>query len=80
MDSKAITDVVKKLVGAVSPIGSSSVDNVRFKNLEILTEVAEDLLDVIQHIAKQNKEAQEHSVKKAGEFADEFINRIKQEL
>jgi hypothetical protein len=80
MDSKTTVHVVKRLVGVVNPIGQSSADLVRFENLRHLTEVTEELLEIIKHVHTSNQHSHEHSVKRASNHAGEFLERIKQEI
>lgn len=80
MDAKTTTEVIKKLVGSVNPIGETTTDAVRFNNLKLLTEVSENLLEIISHVHRQNKHSHEHSVRKAADHAGEFLERIKQQF
>ncbi len=70
-------DVIKKLIGKINPIGESNTDAARFKNLEELTSLVENLITDIDDMAFNNKDAYEFSVKKAANHATEFLNRIR---
>lgn len=80
MDSKTTTTVVQRLTGAINPLGDASVDGIRFDNLKTLTEVTENLLGMIQHVDRTYRQSPAHSEQKAGEFAGQFLERIKQEI
>ncbi len=67
-----IYDIVKKLVGEISPAGASHIDGERFKNLEVMTTLAQLLITDIEEVAKL-KDRHEHSIKQAGEFAHKFL-------
>ena len=70
-----IYEVVKKLIGDIDPVGETHTDEKRFENLKVMCEVADKLLTDIDGVIP-NKRRQEHSMKKAGEYADEFYTRI----
>lgn len=69
-------EIVKKLVGPIKPVGSSETDSVRFENLKILTALVENLIMDINDVGFENQGSQFASMKKAGEYATDFINRI----
>ena len=64
--------VVKKLVGPVDPVGAEHVDGKRFENLKVMTALVEQLVFKLDNVASY-KDRQEYSMKKAGEFADGFL-------
>lgn len=65
-------DIVKKLVGEIEPVGETNTDEKRFKNLEQMTNLVDSLLLEIRTVS-ECKTSHEYSVKKAGEFADNFL-------
>ena len=69
-------DVVRKLIGKISPVGESNEDADRFKNLEELTLMIENLITDIDDMAFYHKDAHQFSIKKSVKFAIEFLNRI----
>ena len=71
-----VYDVVKKLVGPISPIGESNVDDERFENLKTMTDLVGRLLEDIDDVATFETGRQEYSRKRAGEYADKFLTRI----
>ena len=73
-----IYDVVKKLTGPISPAGETHLDVDRYENLQEVTELVERLLADIKDVAL-NKTRQEASMKKAGEYAAEFLDNIEEE-
>ena len=70
-----IIDVVRKLVGPVQPIGDSDIDRNRFENLKELTSLVEELVGDIRHIVP-DKNREEHSLHRAGEYSFEFIKEL----
>lgn len=67
--------VAMKLIGPVHPIGDTRADDERFENLKALTDLTDALLAEITMVARA-KTAHEYSVKRAGEFADKFLDQI----
>jgi hypothetical protein len=70
-------DVVKKLIGPIDPVGDSSRDGARYGNLQEMCILVDKLLFEI-HTVSQESESQEHSVKRAADYAKEFINAVKE--
>ena len=69
-------DVVKKLIGPVNPVGDSSIDARRFENLKQLTYLVEKLMTDVATVAFDNKDRQEHSRKRAGQYAHKFYGTL----
>lgn len=72
-------DVLKKLLGPIDPVGDSSVDEKRYKNLEATIDVVNQLLFDINHVAG-NADRQEHSMQKAGKKAQSFLKEVNEEF
>jgi len=70
-------DVIKKLIGKISPIGETNIDKDRLKNLKELTSLAESLIMDIEDMAFRNKDAHEHSIKEAVKHANKFLSKIR---
>jgi hypothetical protein len=70
-------DVVKKLIGPISPVGETVSDEIRLKNLQTLTRLVDDLVDDIEDVAS-HKDSHEYSVSKAGQLADSFMAMLRQ--
>lgn len=66
------TEITKKLIGEIRPVGETNTDKERFENLEAMCGLVQDLLGEIITVSL-NKDRQEHSLKKAGEYAHNFI-------
>lgn len=77
--SAEIYDVVMKLVGPIDPAGDASIDPDRLENLKALCDLTELFLVDINHIAVHNSHSHEHSVKKAGDYASQFLRDVKDE-
>jgi len=69
-------DVVKKLIGPINPVGETNTDNERFENLKAMCELVDQLLTDIDDVAYKNKDRHELSMKRAGEYASKFYDKI----
>jgi len=67
------TEIVKKLVGNIQPAGDAHIDEERFKNLEAMCELVEDLVEEIDNVINYNREAEQNSIVKARKYADDFL-------
>jgi|9_EtaG_2_1085328.scaffolds.fasta_scaffold10749_2 hypothetical protein len=67
------TDVVKKLVGKIQPEGATHIDTERFENLKAMCELVNDLVTEIDRVAYDNRYRHEYSMKKAGDYASNFL-------
>jgi hypothetical protein len=67
-------DVVTKLIGNINPVGMSEVDSERLENLKVMTELVEKLITDIDNVDYRNKDSHEYSVKKAADFASDFLS------
>jgi len=70
-----LSDVVRKLIGKIDPIGDSNVDSERLNNLMELTKLVDVLLSDIDRVASFKNKV-EWSMKQCGEHADKFLNDI----
>ena len=70
-----IYDMVTRLIGPIHPAGATHLDDVRYKNLEAVTELVDKLLFDIANVGK-NASREEMSIKKAGEFATKFMQEV----
>jgi len=68
-----LSEIVKRIVGNIKPIGESSEDAKRFDNLTVMCDLVVKLLDEI-HVVAENKNRNEYSMKLAGIFADRFLS------
>ena len=68
-------EIVKKLVGKINPVGETTTDNERFENLRVLCALVENLIIDIDNVNYQNKQSHEYSVKRAAEYADNFLTK-----
>ena len=75
LDADQIYKTIRQLVGKVLPQGESNYDAMVYENLQILCEVTEKLIIDIDEVAYDNKDRQEHSMKKAGELACKFFEK-----
>ena len=67
------TDVVKKLIGSINPVGESDIDDERYENLKEMCVLVDNLITDIDDMAFLNRHAQEYSVKRAAKYASTFL-------
>jgi hypothetical protein len=71
------TEIVKKLIGNINPQGCSTRDEESFQNLKLMCELAQNLLIEIDNVYYKNRHSQEFSVKRASDYAGEFLEGVK---
>ena len=69
------TDIVKKLIGNINPIGETNTDDERFENLKEMCVLVNDLITDIDDMAYRNINSHEFSVKRAAQFAHDFLTQ-----
>ena len=69
-----IYDVIVKLTGSIRPVGDSRIDEERFENLKVLTELVSKLIADIDSVQYDNKDFQQASIKRAVDFAGHFLS------
>jgi hypothetical protein len=76
MKAMTVYDIVKKLIGPIEPLGESNGDIKRFENLIAMTELIGKLLFDVDQVSNEAN-SDEYSVARAGEFAKEFIEDVR---
>ncbi len=71
-------EIVHKLIGPITPVGDSTLDEVNYKNLETLTLLVDILVSDIKYIATY-KDSHEYSVSRAGKLAEKLLREIRGE-
>jgi hypothetical protein len=72
-DEMNYTEIVKKLVGDIHPLGETRTDDMRFENLKAMCELINNLVSEIDSVAYENNDRVEYSMKRAGQFAAKFL-------
>ena len=72
-----LSEIVKKLVGGIEPVGETCTDKKKFANLETHINLVEQLLDDLVSVSKYNKGSPEYSRNRAGEKAYDFLKEIR---
>ncbi len=67
-----IHEIVTTLIGPIEPAGDSCLDDKRFENLKVMTELVGLLVRDIAFVGRSSV-SHEYSVKKAGEYANKFL-------
>jgi hypothetical protein len=67
-------EVVKKLIGKISPTAESNTDEERLENLKAMCYLAEMILMDISDVSVRNKHDNHGSVKKIADYASNFLN------
>lgn len=70
------TDIAKKLIGPITPVGDADIDPERLQNLKEMFSLVEGLIDEIRTAAKY-KHSTQHSVKEIGLEAAVFLRELK---
>ncbi|MDD5353506.1 MAG: hypothetical protein PHS93_10120 [Candidatus Omnitrophica bacterium] len=68
-------EIVIRLIGKIKPIGKTNIDNERFENLKAMCDLVDKLLTDISAVVPY-KERQEFSMKRAGEYANNFFTNL----
>lgn len=68
-------EVVQKLIGPIKPVGEHHADEKRFENLKAMCELVDKLVTDIDEVIP-NKNRIEASMKRAGEYADNFLTNL----
>lgn len=67
-------DVVKKLIGEITPVGESYEDAKRLENLKEMCKLMEEIQYDIAYIAHVFKDDNRGSVKPFSDYANKFLN------
>ena len=67
------TDVVRKLIGSIEPVGETNTDAKRGDNLKEMCELVGNLVQDIKDVVYTNKHAHEHSIKVMVDYANSFL-------
>lgn len=72
-------EVTHRLCGIIQPAGDSSIDAIRYQNLEDTINLTEMLIKDISEVST-NKGQYQASIIKAATRAEEFLNELKSDL
>jgi len=67
-------DIIKKLIGPISPVGKTEVDSIRLDNLKETCLLVDELLSDIASVANDN--GLEWSVKQASVYAQKYLRDL----
>ena len=67
--------IVIKLNGPIEPIGKTETDTERLENLKLLTQLIDELLIDVHHVAEEQNRS-EFSIKVAGQFAKRYLDDL----
>ena len=68
-------EIVQRLVGPIDPVGETNSDNKRFDNLKVMCALVDALVSDIDSVAYANRDRAEYSMKRAGEYAFNFLDK-----
>lgn len=71
-----ISDIVKKLIGNIKPIGESNADNENFENLKKLCKLTKNLLHEIDNVSTSFSNNKEYSIKRSCKYANDFLVEV----
>ena len=69
------TEIVKKLIGNIRPVGESTEDRRRLENLKSMCKLVQDLVTEIDSVGYDFKDTAEHSLKQASNHASNFLTK-----
>ena len=69
-------EIVNKLIGNINPVGETNTDDERFENLIQMCELVGALISQIDDVRRLNEGRDEFSLKRASDFAAEFLFQI----
>lgn len=69
------TEIVKKLVGSIQPVGETNTDCQRLENLKVMCAIVNDLVIEINRVSYENKDRYEHSMKEMSLYAEQFLTK-----
>ena len=72
-----VYDVTQRLCGLIEPQGETTIDEIRFLNLQDTISLTEKLIDDIESVARHSNRS-EYSMSKAGKEANEFIKLLRE--
>lgn len=73
-----IVDVVRKLTGAIEPVGETHTDGQRLDNLKVMTALVDELLDDISGVSR-HMDSGEYSRQQAARHAVSFLKHVTEE-
>ena len=73
VDTFTVEQLVMKLIGPVRPVGEANSDDERFENLQKLTKLSSFLIEELQKIHEDFKENVAYSIKRASNFAGDYL-------
>ena len=69
------TEIINKIIGPINPIGETNTDNERFENLKQMCDLVDNLVSQIDSVHYKNKDSHEFSVKRASDYASNFLSQ-----
>jgi hypothetical protein len=80
MNLDVVYDVVLRLIGSINPVGSLEIDEDRFVNLKVMTELIDKLVTDVFLVGYENRTASAISMKRAADFAYKFLGQIQRTI
>lgn len=68
-------EIVMKIIGRIRPVGETNTDDERFENLKQMCELVNNLVARIDAIGYEFRDSQEFSVKRASDYAKNFLTK-----
>lgn len=68
-------EIVKKLIGPISPVGKSEVDSERLENLKAFCSLVNEMVTEIDSVSYNYGHSHEHSVKVMANYAETFLSK-----
>ena len=77
ISDETIADVTIKLIGSITPVGETHTDDMRLRNLQVLENVMNILLDEILLEALPAISRDEFSMRRSGRYAFRMIEHMR---
>lgn len=78
-DTAMMLEIVKILIGNIHPVGETRLDDIRYQNLKVMCTLVDALLNEIYEVI-DDKDRNEYSVKRAGEYASEQCRLLMEKI
>lgn len=75
MKTLTTKEIVETLIGKIRPVGETNTDAQRFENLKEMCGLVNELVSEIDSVSYDFKDSYEHSVKKASDYAKNFLTK-----
>lgn len=69
-------DVVKKLIGNITPVADSAIDSQRLENMKAMCELLRQIFEDVDDVACRYRNSLYSSQKEVGQYANKFLSDL----